>query len=92
MDDIIVTSDDHLKIKRLKMLLARDFDIKDLGASKYFLGMEFTRSRKGIFVSQRKYVLDLLKEIGLMGCVRYCTVFSFIVLLYYESYIYKSNM
>ena len=68
MDDIIVTGDDHLKIKRLKMLLARDFDIKDLGASKYFLGMEFTRSRKGIFVSQRKYVLDLLKEIGLMGC------------------------
>ena len=57
MDDIIVTGDDHLKIKRLKMLLARDFDIKDLGASKYFLGMEFTRSRKGIFVSQRKYVL-----------------------------------
>ena len=30
--------------------------------------MEFARSRKGIFVSQRKYVLDLLKEIGLMGC------------------------
>ena len=24
--------------------------------------------------------------------VRYCTVFSFIVLLYCESYIYKSNM
>ena len=68
VDDIIITSDDHLEIKRLKMLLARDFNIKDLGALKYFLGMEFARSRKGIFVSQRKYVLDLLKETRLMGC------------------------
>ena len=68
VDDIIVTDDDHLEIMRLKMMLARDFEIKDLGALKYFLGMEFSRSRKGIFVSQRKYVLDLLKETGLMGC------------------------
>ena len=68
MDNIIVTGDDHLEIKRLKMLLARDLEIKDLGALKYFLGMEFARSRKGMFVSQRKYVLDLLKETGLMGC------------------------
>ena len=30
--------------------------------------MEFARSKKGIFVSQRKYVLDLLGEIGLLGC------------------------
>ena len=35
---------------------------------KYFHGMEFPRSRKGMFVSQRKYVLNLLKEIGLIGC------------------------
>ena len=27
-----------------------------------------------------------------LKAVRYCTVFSFIVLLYCESYIYKSNM
>ena len=34
----------------------------------YFHGMEIPRSRKGMFVSQRKYVLNLLKEIGLIGC------------------------
>ena len=43
------------------MLLARDFEIKYLGAFKYFLGMEFEKSRKGLFVSQMMYVLDLLK-------------------------------
>lgn len=30
--------------------------------------MEIARSRKGISVLQRKYTLDLLKEIGLLGC------------------------
>ncbi|XP_074344458.1 secreted RxLR effector protein 161-like [Apium graveolens] len=30
--------------------------------------MEFARSREGIFVNQRKYILDLLKETGLLGC------------------------
>ncbi|KAL0448989.1 UNVERIFIED_CONTAM: Retrovirus-related Pol polyprotein from transposon RE1 [Sesamum latifolium] len=30
--------------------------------------MEIARSSKGISVSQRKYVLDLLKETGMTGC------------------------
>jgi len=68
VDDIILTGDDLDELKRLKNVLANDFEIKDLGTLKYFLGMEFARSKKGIFVSQRKYVLDLLKETGLLGC------------------------
>ncbi|RVW67994.1 Retrovirus-related Pol polyprotein from transposon RE1 [Vitis vinifera] len=47
---------------------SQEFEIKDLGNLKYFLGMEIARSRKGIFVSQRKYVLDLLKETRMLGC------------------------
>jgi len=30
--------------------------------------MEFARSKKEICVSQRKYVLELLKETGMLGC------------------------
>lgn len=30
--------------------------------------MEFATSKEGIFVNQRKYVLDLLGETGLLGC------------------------
>ena len=36
--------------------------MKDLGELKYFLGIEVARSNQGIFPSQRKYILDLLKE------------------------------
>ena len=30
--------------------------------------MEFARSKNGILVNQRKYILDLLKETSLLGC------------------------
>ena len=68
MDDIILTGNDAGELEVLKKFLARKFEIKDLGALRYFLGMEFARSKKGIFVSQRKYVLNLLEETGLLGC------------------------
>ncbi|RVW93337.1 Retrovirus-related Pol polyprotein from transposon RE1 [Vitis vinifera] len=56
------------KIINLKKYLSEEFEVKDLGNLKYFLGMEVARSRKGIVVSQRKYILDLLKETGMLGC------------------------
>ena len=68
VDDIILIGDDNPKLERLKKALTREFEIRDLGPLKYFLGMEFDRSKKGIFISQRKYILDLLIETGLLGC------------------------
>ena len=60
--------DDLEKIMELKKRLSKEFEIKDLGALKYFLGIEVARSMHGIFISQRKYVLDLLQEVGMLGC------------------------
>ena len=68
VDDIILTSDDSVELERLKMMLAYEFEMKDLGPLKYFLGMKFARSKKGIYVSQRKCVLNLLNETGMLGC------------------------
>ena len=68
VDDIILTGDDCGGLENSKKFLAKEFEIKDLGNLKYFLGMEFARSKEGIVVSQKKYVLDLLKETGMMGC------------------------
>ena len=44
------------------------FEIKELGKLQYFLGIEVSYSRQGIFISQRKYVTDLLEETGKLGC------------------------
>ncbi|XP_059630211.1 uncharacterized mitochondrial protein AtMg00810-like [Cornus florida] len=68
VDDIIVTGNDQAERETLKAKLATEFEIKDLGKLKYFLGIEVARSKEGIFVSQQKYVIDLLKETGKIGC------------------------
>ncbi|XP_019260123.1 PREDICTED: uncharacterized protein LOC109238143 [Nicotiana attenuata] len=41
--------------------------MKDLGKLKYFLGIEFSRSQKGILMYQTKYALELVSELGLAG-------------------------
>ena len=48
--------------------LANEFKVRDLGNLKYFLGREIARSKTGIVTSQLKYVLDLLKEAGMLEC------------------------
>ena len=68
VDDIILTRDHVNELEKLKAFLAKEFETKDLGVLKYFLDMEFTRSKKGIFVIHRKYVLDMLSKTGLLGC------------------------
>ena len=68
VDDIVITGDDAEEIMHLKGHLAQEFEVKDLGHLRYFLGIEVSRGTKGIFLSQRKYVLDLLQEVGMIGC------------------------
>ena len=68
VDDIVLIGDDTNEIVQLKEKMRLDFEIKDLGNLKYFLGMEVARSKEGIYVSQIKHTLDLLTEIGMLGC------------------------
>ncbi|CAL8134140.1 unnamed protein product [Prunus armeniaca] len=56
------------EISQLQDYLATEFEMKDLGGLKYFLGIEVARSQQGIFLSQMKYVLDLLTDTGMLDC------------------------
>ncbi|XP_030449359.1 uncharacterized mitochondrial protein AtMg00810-like [Syzygium oleosum] len=67
MDDIIIIGDNFHEIEALKRHLNVKFHIKDLGNLCYFLGIEVAYSSKGLFISHRKYTLDLLKETGKLG-------------------------
>ncbi|CAL8118426.1 unnamed protein product [Prunus armeniaca] len=66
VDDMIVIGDDQAEMQNLYKYLASEFEMKSLGDLKYFLGIEVARSKHGIFLSQRKYILDLPTEIGML--------------------------
>src|SRR3954469_14949673 len=65
VDDIVVTGSDQESISTIKKLLQSTFHMKDLGQLTYFLGLEVQYQQEGIFVTQHKYVHDLIKLAGL---------------------------
>ncbi|KAJ4797516.1 Retroelement pol polyprotein-like [Rhynchospora pubera] len=67
VDDLIIAGNDKATIDQFKDYLGVKFHMKDLGPLKYFLGIEIARSSTGLFLSQRKYTLDILAECGVLG-------------------------
>jgi Reverse transcriptase (RNA-dependent DNA polymerase) len=63
----VLTGNDHVEMKRLKANLAKEFEMKDLGELRYFLGIKMARSKK-VVISQHKYVLDLLRDTRMLEC------------------------
>ena len=67
VDDIVITGNDHNDIRKLKHLF-NHFQTKDLGKLKYFLAIDIAQSNSDVVMSQRKYILDILEEIGILEC------------------------
>ena len=67
VDDIVITGSDSKSISYLKSFLQSQFHTKDLGMLRYFSGIEVMQSKHEIFLSQKKYALNLLSETGKLG-------------------------
>ncbi|KAK3039372.1 hypothetical protein RJ639_027621 [Escallonia herrerae] len=65
VDDLILAGNNSTACFSFKKYLNDCFKLKDLGPLKYFLGIEAARGPRGLFLSQRKYALDILSESGL---------------------------
>ena len=67
MDDILIVAKSMREVNKLKILLSREFDIKDLGAAKKIIGMEIHRDKAlgRLWLSQSGYVGKVLERFSM---------------------------
>eukprot|EP00253_Pinus_taeda_P007517 PITA_07517 len=53
---------------KFKATMMNEFEMKDLGIMKYFLGMEVYQSKDEIFICQTKYAHDMLNKFDMLDC------------------------
>ena len=62
VDDLIFIISDDFLIVDLKQVMKNEFEMTILGLLRYFLGIEVKQIENGIFISQAKYVADILER------------------------------
>ena len=67
VDDLILTGDEIL-IHSCKANIEKEFEMKHLGFLHYLLGLEIWQRKGGLFVSQGKYVREILEKFHMQGC------------------------
>jgi hypothetical protein len=70
VDDMLLIGNNKEIIQDVKTQLSSKFDMKDLGASNFILGMEIKRDRKRrkLWLNQRKYVETILQRFNMQEC------------------------
>ena len=64
--DVLITGTAKADIILVKKFLDFIFTIKDLGYAKYFLGLEIARDPEGMYIHQRKSVLDIIRDASMI--------------------------
>ena len=67
VDDMLIAARSMKEINKLKTLLRKEFEMKDLGGAKKILGMEIRRDRasKRLWLSQHSYVEKVLERFSM---------------------------
>ena len=68
IDDLLLTGNNESYIESIKKDLKKIFEMTDMGHLHYYLGIEVTQHPKCIFLSQKKYVGELLNKFCMTKC------------------------
>uniref|UniRef100_A0A2N9HHH9 CCHC-type domain-containing protein n=1 Tax=Fagus sylvatica TaxID=28930 RepID=A0A2N9HHH9_FAGSY len=68
VDDMLIAAKSMCEVNRLKSLLHKEFEMKDLGAAKKILGMEIRRDREArkLWLSQKNYIRKVLEKFSML--------------------------
>jgi hypothetical protein len=67
VDDMLIATKSIVEVNKLKVLLSREFDMKDFGTAKKILGMKIHKDRdvKRLWLSQAGYVKKVLERFSM---------------------------
>ncbi|GJS20234.1 ribonuclease H-like domain-containing protein [Tanacetum coccineum] len=68
VDDIILTASSTALLQRIITLLHSEFAMTDLGSLNYFLGVSASDQMSGMFLSQSKFVEEILERAHMQHC------------------------
>ena len=65
VDDIIFGSTNQDFCDEFGKMMANEFEMSMIGELSYFLGLQIKQLKNGTFVSQGKYIKDMIKKFGM---------------------------
>ena len=73
VDDIIFGSNEEAMSQSFASIMQKEFEMSLLGELTYFLGLQIQQKEGGIFLSQTKYLKQILKKYGMEDAKPVCT-------------------
>jgi len=73
VDDIIFGSNEEAMSQSFVLVMQKEFEMSLLGELAYFLGLKIQQNEDGIFLSQTKYLKQILKKYGIEDAKLVCT-------------------
>jgi histone deacetylase 1/2 len=67
VDDLVITGNTSSFLTHVIHQLGNQFSLKDMGTLHYFLGLDVIPTETGLFLSQHKYIRDLLSKTNMQG-------------------------
>jgi hypothetical protein len=68
VDDIVITGSSPGLLQHFVDRLRNEFAVKDMGALRFFLGIDVRRTKAGFYLSQERYAEELLDRAGMSSC------------------------
>jgi hypothetical protein len=66
IDDIIFGSTNQDYCEEFRKIIANEFEMSMIGELSYFLSLQIKQLKNGTFVSQGKYIKDMVKKFGMI--------------------------